>query len=210
MMNLRADDFSIQAFVAQILLHLEKVDHPDLHKIFHGMLEKSPPLNHPLETKPPFFQQELEDSIQGIPAQTMSLKPGVEYLANRVYWNDASRGVPEFTVRGYSFAEIIGKSGAYLHDSMRLGLYVQAPSVDYPAHAHDAEEFYLILNGHAEWQIDDESHHAEAGSVFHHPPTAGHRMITSDQPLLALWMWTGAIEGRYWFVGHEEIDCQLK
>ena len=25
------------------------------------------------------------------------------------------------------------------------GFYVQAPGVDYPAHAHDAEEWYLIL-----------------------------------------------------------------
>ena len=57
MMNLRADDFLIQAFLAQILLHLEKVDHPDLNDIFNGMLEKSPPLNHPLETKPPFFKK---------------------------------------------------------------------------------------------------------------------------------------------------------
>ena len=26
-----------------------------------------------------------------------------------------------------------------------VGFYVQAPGVDYPAHAHDAEEWYLIL-----------------------------------------------------------------
>ena len=56
-MNLLADDFSIQAFLSQILLHLEKVDHQDLNNIFHGMLEKPPPLNHPLETKPFFFKK---------------------------------------------------------------------------------------------------------------------------------------------------------
>ena len=61
-----------------------------------------------------------------------------------------------------------------------------------------------------EWQIDDEVHQAEGGTIFHHPSTAGHRMLTTENPLLAIWIWTGAIYGRYWFVGHEEIDCQLK
>ena len=79
-----------------------------------------------------------------------------------------------------------------------------------PAHAHDAEEWYLVLSGRAEWQIDDDVHQAEEGKIFHHPPTAGHRMLTTEKPLLAIWIWTGAIYGRYWFVGHEEIDCQLK
>ena len=62
----------------------------------------------------------------------------------------------------------------------------------------------------AEWQIDDDVYQAEEGTIFHHPPTAGHRMLTTENPLLAIWIWTGAIHGRYWFVGYEEIDCQLK
>ena len=32
-------------------------------------------------------------------------------------------------------------------------------------------------------------------------------MITKSEPLLAIWIWTGAIEGRYWYVGPEQIDC---
>ena len=85
-----------------------------------------------------------------------------------------------------------------------------APRRMTPAHAHDAEEWYLVLSGWAEWQIDDDFYQAEEGTIFHHPPTAGHRMLTFENPLLAIWIWTGAIHGRYWFVGHEEIDCQLK
>ena len=27
-------------------------------------------------------------------------------------------------------------------------------------------------------------------------------MLTTENPLLAIWIWTGAIHGRYWFVGH--------
>ena len=43
-------------------------------------------------------------------------------------------------VCNYSFAEVIGKSGIYFYDTIRVGLFVQAPWNDYPAHAHDSEE----------------------------------------------------------------------
>ena len=29
--------------------------------------------------------------------------------------------------------------------------------------------------------------------------------MTSDQPLLAIWIRTGKIEGKYWFVGHKDV-----
>ena len=53
-----------------------------------------------------------------------------------------------------------------------------------PAHAHayDAEEWYLVLSGRAEWQIGDDVYQAEEGTIFHPPPTAGHRMLTFETP----------------------------
>ena len=48
-------------------------------------------------------------------------------------------------VRNYSFAEIIGKSGIYFYDTIRVGLFVQAPWNDYPAHAHDSEEWLVLI-----------------------------------------------------------------
>ena len=64
---------------------------------------------------------------------------------------------------------------------------------------------YLIISGTAKWYIDDQIFEAEAGKLIHHPPGAGHRFVTSDQPLLAIWIRTGKIEGKYWFVGHEDV-----
>jgi len=209
-MDLNKNQFPIQVFLSEILLHIEKKNDQELHDLFKKMIAKPPPLNPPLKKKSSSFQQDLETGIQSIPSSKISFKTNIDYLAHNVDWNDASRGVPEFTVKGYSVAEVIGKSGVYFHESLRLGLYIQPPSFDYPAHAHDAEEWYLILSGHAEWQIDGVSFQAQPGQVFRHPPEAGHRMITFNDPLLAIWIWTGAIEGRYWFVGHEEINCQLK
>ena len=64
--------------------------------------------------------------------------------------------------------------------------------------------YFHFKSGSANWYIDDEMFKAEAGRVFHHPPGAAHRMTSTDKPFLALWMRTGALFGRYWFIGHEE------
>ena len=56
---------------------------------------------------------------------------------------------------------------------------------------------YLIISGTAKWHIDDQVFEAEAGKLIHHPPGAGHRFVTSDLPLLAIWIRTGKIEGKY-------------
>ena len=130
-------------------------------------------------------------------------------LSEQVQWHQASRGVPEFFEGGYSFSVIIGDSGLVPSKKIRMGLFLQNQNVDYPSHAHEAEEFYLILSGHGSWQIGNSWYDAIPGRIFHHLPGESHRMITESEPLLAIWIWTGLIEGRYWFVGHEEIDCSI-
>ena len=203
-------EFPIQTFLIELNHHFQNVDHPGLSGMLQEMVTQPPSPNPQLEAKTPYFKKELDQSIQDMNGSTHSLKSLVNDLSANASWQDASRGVPEFMKKGYSFTEIIGQDGFFLHDSLRLGFFLQAPWIDYPAHAHDAEEWYLVLSGRAEWQIDDDVYQAEEGTIFHHPPTAGHRMLTFENPLLAIWIWTGAIHGRYWFVGHEEIDCQLK
>ena len=129
-------------------------------------------------------------------------------LSEQVQWHQASRGVPEFFEGGYSFSVIIGDSGLVPSTNIRIGLYLQNQNVDYPSHAHEAEEYYLILSGHGSWQIGNSWYDAIPGRIFHHQPGESHRMITESEPLLGFWIWTGLIEGRYWFIGHEDIDCQ--
>ena len=189
------------------MILLEKQEQSaDLHRIFCEILDKPPSHNvhQQLEPKQPLIQKDLDASIQSISDPVTKL--GIESLAKRVFWMGGNRYHPGgFIVSGYSFAEIIGKSGIYFYDSLRMGLFVQAPRNDYPAHAHDSEEWYLILSGSAKWIINDQTFHAEEGHFLHHPPCASHRFVTSDQPLLALWIRTGNIQGRYWFVGHEDV-----
>ncbi len=104
-----------------------------------------------------------------------------------------------------AYVEIVGPEGAVVAPDLRVGLYIQAPGVDYPSHAHDAEELYLVLAGTARWQrgwngSDDPFATVPPGEIRHHRAKEPHAMITGEQPLLALWTWRGAIGGRYWFV----------
>ena len=61
-------------------------------------------------------------------------------------------------------------------------------------------QWYLVLSGSAKWYVNGELVNSKPGEFIHHPPRATHQMITEDQPILALWMRTGELEGNYWFV----------
>lgn len=75
-----------------------------------------------------------------------------------------------------------------------VGLLLLAPGVVYPHHDHPADEIYLPLT-EARW-----SHGASApfeveaaGIALHHRPWQPHAMIAGACPLLALYLWTGAV-----------------
>jgi len=155
------------------------------------------------------FIPNLEYSLENITGDMVTFADYIARLSAQVQWHQASRGVPEFFEGGYYYSVIIGDSGLVPSKKIRMGLFLQNQNIDYPSHAHEAEEFYLILSGHGSWQIGNSWHDAIPGRIFHHQPGASHRMITESEPLLAIWIWTGLIEGSYWFVGHEEIDCSI-
>ena len=155
------------------------------------------------------FIPNLECSLDNIKGEMVKFADYTAWLSGQVQWYQASRGVPEIFEGGYSFSVIIGDSGLFPSTNIRMGLFLQNQNVDYPSHAHEAEEFYLILSGHGSWQIGNSWSDAIPGSIFNHQPGESHRMITESEPLLAIWIWTGLIEGRYWFVGNEEIDCSI-
>ena len=49
--------------------------------------------------------------------------------------------------------------------------------VNYPPHAHDAEEWYFVLSGNPKWFVDGEKFTAKPGDFIHHPPRATHSMV---------------------------------
>ncbi len=149
------------------------------------------------------FIPDLKYSLENIKGDMIRFADYTAKISEHVQWHVADK-VPEFFEGGYYFSEIIGDSGLVPSKNIRMGLYLQNQNVDYPSHAHEAEEFYLILSGNGSWQIGDSWFDAIPGRIFHHQPGESHRMITESEPLLGIWIWTGLIEGRYWFIGHED------
>ena len=76
------------------------------------------------------------------------------------------------------------------------------PDVFYPSHVHEAEEFYLVLAGTAEWQQDDDPFRPEPpGRVIHNLSLQPHAMQVRDEPLIMMWGWCGDINfKKYRFV----------
>ncbi len=136
-----------------------------------------------------------------------SFARAIATAAQNASWQEASRGVPEFFAGGYGYTTLVAEQPPVTSDSLRIGLLLQLPQISYPGHAHDAEEFYFILSGEAKWQVDETSFEVSAGDMIHHLPGAIHAMQTTRQPLLAAWVWRGALAGRFWYESAPNTDC---
>jgi mannose-6-phosphate isomerase-like protein (cupin superfamily) len=100
---------------------------------------------------------------------------------------------PTFLV-GYAYCELLGPDGHARRDDVSAGLLCLAPSIHYPPHAHPAEEAYHVLHGTSEWQRGDEPWvERSAGARIEHPSGVTHAMRALSSPLLALYLWRGAI-----------------
>lgn len=91
-------------------------------------------------------------------------------------------------------SELIGPNGMLFHPSVRVGLFMQAPNLNYVTRIHLAEETFVMLGGNGYWTCNgSEPERKEAGAYIFHPSNAPHTSITRDEPLIAAWRWTGDI-----------------
>tara|TARA_B110000879_G_C10881460_1_gene396964 strand:+ start:24 stop:608 length:585 start_codon:yes stop_codon:yes gene_type:complete len=118
-------------------------------------------------------------------------------FADQLHWRQAGFGkLPENISQEISVTEFIGPNGIFENPNVRIGLLLQSPEIHYPRHWHTAEELYYIISGTAKWATDDEKENPHApGSFVHHMSTQKHKVTTCSKPLLALWGWTGDIDG---------------
>jgi hypothetical protein len=91
---------------------------------------------------------------------------------------------------GYAYCELVGPNGHRRHADIALGLLLLGPRVTYPPHAHPAAEIYAVIAGRAQWQQGDGVWRTRAPSAtIHHAPMEPHAMRTTDEPLLAAYLW---------------------
>jgi hypothetical protein len=117
-------------------------------------------------------------------------------------WREAGFGkLPEAFSKRIFASEIIGPKGIIYNPSMRVGLLLQLEHVAYPKHWHSAEELYLVLLGEAHWSVDVGPSEVRSPENFvHHKSDQPHSMTTIEEPLLAMWGWTGDIDGQSYSV----------
>ena len=202
-------EFNLNSLINEIINLFGKNHYKDLEENLIKIAKENHVISSQKEIARKDFIPNLEYSLDNMTGEMVTFADYTARLSEQLQWHQSSRGVPEYFEGGYSFSVIIGDSGLVPSKKIRMGLFLQDQNVDYPPHAHEAEEFYLILSGYGSWQIGNSWYDAIPGRIFHHQPGESHRMITESEPLLAIWIWTGLIEGRYWFVGHEEIDCSI-
>ena len=118
-------------------------------------------------------------------------------FADQLHWRQAGFGkLPENISHEISVTEFIGPNGIFENPNVRIGLLLQSPEIHYPRHWHTAEELYYIISGTAKWATDDEKEKPyQPGNFVHHMSGQTHNMTTCSEPLLALWGWTGDIDG---------------
>jgi quercetin dioxygenase-like cupin family protein len=80
--------------------------------------------------------------------------------------------------------------------NMQMGTLALMPGATYPAHNHPAREIYFVIEGEADWFVDDEKQHVTPGSIVMHRPYAVHGWTAmGEKPLKAMWVqWTDGDE----------------
>jgi hypothetical protein len=97
----------------------------------------------------------------------------------------------EFLQR-YGWTELIGQRGPIPSNRLACGFLLLGPQVEYPRHSHEAQEVYIPLTHQTSWQRSNQDWVAgTAGRPRLHASWEPHAMRSSDQPLLALYIWLG-------------------
>lgn len=127
-------------------------------------------------------------------AETAPLVSSILTAAPTLEWRQ-TYGPDDFGaafLRGYGWSELIGLRGPIASDSVAMGVLLLGPGIVYPAHAHEAEEIYIPLSGTALWQAGDAPFAPQPpGTLIRHDSWQPHATTTTDQALLALYVWRG-------------------
>jgi hypothetical protein len=137
----------------------------------------------------------LPIALAAAPDFSQALCASLQAAAASLAWRQsysATTADPAFLER-YGWCELIGPRGVQLHERLACGFLLLGPDTCYPAHRHEAEEFYLPLSGTADWQQSGRPWQSrQPGVPIRHARGEPHAMRTDAAPLLALYLWRGS------------------
>ncbi len=101
----------------------------------------------------------------------------------------------------FANGEGIGPDGRLRHDRLILGLFLLGPDTLYPAHAHPAEEFYIVLDGTPAFQVGagGEFVARPPGSVILHHANVCHAIRSGGEAFYGVFGWRGEIDAPSWY-----------
>jgi hypothetical protein len=135
----------------------------------------------------------LSDLLALTGSSTFPLVEALVAASDALEWRQSySRGERSAAfLEGYGWSELIGLRGPVPSETIACGFLLLAPGIEYSRHAHEAEELYVPLAGHALWQRGHERFAEHPlGSPIHHPSWLPHatQAVTA---LLCLYVWRG-------------------
>ena len=140
------------------------------------------------------------DKLEQMIAQSNALtRPLLEQFVTEravLHWEQAySRSdseVEDHMLANYGYAEVVGKQGPFLSSTVRAGIALYGPDINYPLHQHQAEEIYVVLAGRAQFRLStNEPATRVAGDVIHHPSMLPHGLHTGGDTLVIFYVWKG-------------------
>ncbi len=179
---------------------------------FHGILTKSghphltelmgrfPALDRPLRqtdsTQFPVLEK-LERYLVDVDSDYRHIVNCVIKLKSDLPWyqsyNESDFG--KSFIQNYAYCELVGTRGPLNSDVVAGGLFVLGPGQLYPAHSHEAEEFYIPLIPDTLFQHcsgeDDPWINVCPGEVFHNRSWQPHAIKTQKKPMIVLYLWHG-------------------
>jgi quercetin dioxygenase-like cupin family protein len=104
-------------------------------------------------------------------------------------------------VHRFAGGTVVGPSAPWRVDHVIVDIFVYGPEIDYPAHAHPAEEVYLILGGDARFRVgtDGDYRPLPPGAISHHRPDEPHAIRVGPEPILGVVMYRGDLKGPLWY-----------
>jgi hypothetical protein len=139
---------------------------------------------HPLVRHLPAVLAGLDRDAPDIAAVLRPLAHGLPWR----YGYEASADLPDLHLN-MGWAEFVGPTAPFHSDEVCLGLTLIGPHTHYAAHRHPAVELYHVLTGAAEWSGQPRP----PGAFILHEANQTHAMRTGDEPLLALYTWSGDV-----------------
>jgi hypothetical protein len=124
--------------------------------------------------------------------ETRALVESIAALAHDLDWRQTytCADFGAHFLENYGWSEWIGQRGRFMSDAIACGVLLLGRDTEYPAHSHEAEEFYLPLAGRAWWRAAQSDWRLRPpGTWIHHSSWTTHAMRTEGEPLLAAYVW---------------------